>query len=43
MSADTQALHNRIETASQGKDDYALVPKRDEDDVLSKTYQSFKL
>ena len=31
----------RIETAEENK--YALVPKRDEDDLLVKTYQSFKL
>lgn len=40
----SRELANRIETASDNAgNQYALVPKRDEDDLLSKTYQSFKL
>lgn len=38
----SRELANRIETASDGNA-YALVPKRNDDDLLSKTYQSFKL
>ena len=43
-----EELENRMETATSGganKDQYALalVPKRDDTDLLTKTYQSFKL
>lgn len=38
----SREMANRIETASDSNQ-YALVPKREDDDLLTKTYQSFKL
>jgi len=38
-----EELVNRFDTADDGSNAYALVPKRDNDDLLAKTYQSFKL
>jgi len=42
----SEELENRMETASGGvidKNQYALVPARDDNDLLAKTYESFKL
>ena len=36
-------IENRFETASAGKNSYALVAKRPDEDLLNKTYQSFML
>lgn len=40
-----EELDDRMETASRGglQDQYALVPARNEDNLLAKTYESFKL
>lgn len=35
-----QGIATRNQTAS---DEYALVPKRPEDDILTQTYQSFRM
>ena len=39
-----EELENRMDTAGDADNNaYALVPKRENDDLLQKTYQSFKL
>ena len=41
-----EEFENRMETATSGlnnKDQYALVPRNEDADLLTKTYQSFKL
>lgn len=38
-----EELENRMDTAGHGSDAYAVVPVVENNDLLAKTYQSFKL
>ena len=38
-----EELENRMDTAGNGSDAYAVVPVIENNDLLAKTYQSFKL